>query len=443
MTSSIGEAVMRTRVALLALATIAFADLSAVALAEADIVHLKNGGKIEGKVTEKGEKYEIETATGKVTLGKDEVSRIEKKDFTPPKAAALGMPAKTQAKLGPSYSHPFYAFKIYLPPKWQRGKENQSANVSFWGPKDVAYQPRIDLRIITAKRELIDFVSAWKDEFKKQFKDVQFPFEEAVTLRGRLAYQFSVIFSEGEGALAILQQALYLFMGDGERMYILSFNCSRNWFDRYYGMVDASMKSLRLYAVPTAGAAEKQQFITAYNKAEGDYRAGKLQEALAGFKEAARLVPEYGDIHSTLGTVHMKLNKFPDAEAGYRKAIELDPEDYSHHYNLGVCLLKQSKYEPAIEALKKAVVLDATQEPALTNLGVAYMGRDLTDPARETLEKAVAADPESGPAHYNLGLAFERLDRKKDAERELKEALKLDPKNEDAQKALDRLKGKK
>lgn len=421
---------MRTILALLALSTLALGD----------IVHLKSGGKLEGKVTDKGEKLEIETATGKVVVGKDEVARIEKKDFTPPKSL---MPAKANVKLGAGYSHPFYAFKIYLPPKWQRGKEQGSATVSFWGPKDIAYQPRIDLKIIQSKRELIDFVGAWKEEFKKLYKEVTFPFEEALTQRGKIAYQFSVIFSEGEGAVTITQQALYLFTGDGERMYILSFNCSRNWFDRYYGPVDASMKSLRLYPAPAADAAGKQAFLNAYNKAEADYRAGKLPEALAGFKEAARLIPEYGEIYATLGTVNMKLNKYPDAEAAYKKAIEIDPEDYAGHYDLGVCLLKQSKYQPAIESLKKAVAIDGTQEPALTNLGVAYLGMDLHNPAKETLEKAVAADPESALAHYNLGLAFELLDKKKDAERELKEALKLDPKHEGAQKALDRVKGKK
>src|SRR5262245_8704496 len=138
---------MRTILALLALSSLALGD----------VVHLKSGGKLEGKVTDKGDKLEIETSTGKVTVGKDEVLRIEKKEFTPPKG---DRPARTNAKLGPSYSHPFYAFKIYLPPKWQRGKEQGTSNVSFWGPKDVAYQPRIDLKIITAKKELADFVGA-------------------------------------------------------------------------------------------------------------------------------------------------------------------------------------------------------------------------------------------------------------------------------------------
>ena len=47
--------------------------------AGADVVHLRNGGKVEGRVKDLGDKLEIETATGVVTLPKDQVERVEKK----------------------------------------------------------------------------------------------------------------------------------------------------------------------------------------------------------------------------------------------------------------------------------------------------------------------------------------------------------------------------
>jgi Flp pilus assembly protein TadD len=408
-------------------------------LAFGDIVYLRSGGKIEGKVTEKGDKVEVQTLTGKLVLDKADVERIEKKPFDVPKPA---LPVKQNVRLGASYADPFYAFKIYLPPKWQRGKESGSVHASFWGPKDVAYQPRIDLRIELTSKEVTDYVAAYKKGFKEAFKDPVFVFEEASAVRGRTAYQFCVQFKEGEPPIP--QQALWTFVSDGKRMYTLTFNCTQAWFERYYGQVDASMRSLRLYPVPTATKEERQKFVEHHNKAANAYRDGKLAEALAGFQEAARLVPQYGEIHSTLGTVLMRLARFPEAEAAYQKAIEIDPEDYTHHYNLGVCLLKQSKYDGAIPALKKATELEPAMEPGLTNLGVGYLGRDLNDLARLTLEKAVQTDPESAPAHYNLGLALERLDRKREAEREYREALKIDPAHEDAKKALDRVtKGKK
>lgn len=402
----------------------------------ADIVHLKNGGKVEGTVVQKGDTYEIETPAGKVTVAAADVLRVEKKAAPAPKNA----PARKNVRLGPTYAHPFYAFKMWLPPKWGRGKEQGSATMSFYGPKDQFFQPRMDLRYETNAKELVDTVTAYKDAFKKSFKEPVFLFEEASAVRGRTAYQFCVSFEEGDPPLK--QQALFTFIAEGTRKYVISFNCSQAWFERYYGQVDASMKSMRLYPLPTATAEQKQRFLTAYNKGEAAYREQKYAEALTNFVEAAGLIPEFGDLQSTIGNLHQRQNKFPDAEAAYRKAIELDPEDAGPHYNLGVCLLKQSKYDGAIQALKTSTDLEPASEPALTNLGAAYLGKDRNDEARAVLEKAISVDPESAAAHYNLGLAYERLDRKKDAEREFKQALSADPNHVDAPKALERLKGK-
>ncbi len=408
-------------------------------LVSADIVHLKNGGKIEGRVTEEGTKYKIETATGgTIKIEKEEVARVEKKEFNPP--AAL-LPKKTPPKLGSPYSHPFQAFKITLPPKWARGKQQGSSDASFYGPKDQFYIPRMDLRIEVSKKELHETVVTYKDAFRKAFKDVQFLFEEAWEARGRRGYQFCAVFKEGEPA--ITQQALYTFTMQDDRKYILSFNCTAAWFDKYYSSLDASMKSLRIYPAPKADKAEREKFLEAYNRGATAFQEGKMAEALAGFEEAAKLLPQFPDIHANIGAVHMRLNRWPDAEVAYGRAIEIDPEDAGSHYNLGACHLRQSKYDLAIVSLKKSTELEPASEPTLTNLGVAYLAKDLAEPARETLEKAVQTDPESLPAHYNLGIAFEKLNRKKDAERQFKDALSLDPAHDGAKKGLERLKGMK
>ncbi len=404
----------------------------------ADVVHLRSGGKIEGKVTDKGTTLEIENANGKVTVEKDLVDRIEKKEYVPPKGV---MAAKKPVRLGSPYAHPFYGFKLLLPAKWQNGKVNGQAVASFWGPKDQLYQPRIDLYYQNSKRELPEFVNAYKDAFRKGVKDATFLYEEATAVRDKQGYQFSVTFTDGD--LPVVQQALFMFIADGDRKYVMGFNTSRNWFDRYYPAVDASMRSFRIYPMPTLSAEDKRRFLTRYQSGEQYLKEGKVTDALGDFKAASEICADFADLHSTIATLNMKLSRFPDAEAEYRKAVEPDPDDAGHPYNLGVCLLRQSKSEAAIEALKKATTLDAGFEPALTNLGAAYLGKDQNDPARQVLEKAILADPESAPAHYNLGLAYERLDRKKDAERQYREALSADPKHEDAQKALDRVKSKK
>lgn len=406
--------------------------------ARADVVHLRSGGRIEGKVTDKGDTLEIENANGKITVEKDLVERIEKKEYVPPKGA---LPAKKAVKLGAPYAHPFYGFKLFLPPKWLHGKVNGQAVASFWGPKDQLYQPRMDLYFQVSKKDLPEFVTTYKEAFRKGVKDVTFLYEEATAVRDKQGYQFSVTFTDGD--LPVVQQALFMFIADGDRKFVLGFNTSQAWFDRYYPAVDASMRSLRIFTTPTVSAEDKKRFLIRYQSGEQYYKENKLSEALADFLAAAQICPDFADLHSTIATIHMKLARFPEAETGYRRAAEVDPEDAGHAYNLGVCLLKQSKSDAAIESLKKAVALDPTFEPGLTNLGAAYLGRDQNDPARQVLEKAIVADPESAPAHYNLGLAYERLDRPRDAERQFKETLSADPKHEDAKKALDRVKSKK
>jgi len=402
-----------------------------------DVVHLRNGGKIEGKVTEQGDKLEVETANGKVVVEKDLVERVEKKDFTLPK----GMLGKKPVKLGTSFSHPFYGFKLSLPPKWQHGKPSGQATASFWGPKDQLYQPRMDLKYLSTKKELLEFVTAYKDAFRKTAKDVTFLSEEASAIRDKQGYQFIVSFTDGD--LPVVQQALFTFIADGDRKFILSFNTSQAWYDRYGPVLDASMRSFRILPTTPVSVEDQKRFLVRYQSGEQYYKEGKLAEALADFQAAAQICPGFDNLHSTLATIAIKQSRFPDAEREFRKAAELDPDDANHYFNLGICLLKQSKSDEAIQSLKKAVVLDGTYEPAWTNLGAAYLAKDKNDLAREALEKAVLADPESAPAHYNLGLSLERLDRKKDAEREYKEALTADPKHEDAKKALDRVKSKK
>ena len=407
------------------------------AFAFGDVVHLRNGGKIEGKVSDLGDRYEVETANGKVSVEKDLVERVEKKDFSLPK----GMLGKKPIRLGAPYAHPFYAFKIYLPPKWQYGKPSGQSTASFWGPKDQLYQPRMDLKVLVTKKELVEFVTAYKDAFRKTVKDVTFLSEEAFGIREKQGYQFVVSFTDGD--LPVVQQALFTFIADGDRKYILSFNTSQAWYDRYGPVVDASMRSLRIYPASSVSIEDQKRFLVRYQSGEQFYKEGKLSEALADFQAASQICPGFDNLHSTLATIALKQSRFPEAEAEFRKAAELDPDDATHHYNLGLCLLKLSKSEEAILSLKKAVVLDATYEPAWTNLGAAYLAKDKNEEARQALEKAVAADPESAPAHYNLGLSLERLDRKKDAEREYKEALSADPRHEDAKKGLERVRSKK
>lgn len=402
--------------------------------AAADVVHLRNGGRLEGKVVEKGDRIEVETPYGRVVVDRADVERIER---SPVPAGSGAPPPRRDARLGPDYSHPFLAFKIYLPPRWSVGARQGSADASFYGPADGAYRPRLDLSFEAGPKAPADVAAAYKQALRKSHPAVEFLFEESWTRRGRRAHQFSATFSEGDPPIA--QQVLFTFVGDGSRTAVLSFICTRAWFERYFGSVDASMRSLRLYPVPELSAQERRAFSEHYNAGARAHGEGRLEEALAEFREAARRIPSFADLQSTLGMILFRLGRTAEAEAAYRKAAELDPEDYAPWYNLGVCLLHQSKYDAAADVLAKALEREPAIEPGWTNLGVAHLGAGRPERAREALERAVRIDPESAAAHYNLGIVYDRLGRRKDAEREFAEVLKIDPRHEEAAKALRRI----
>jgi len=410
---------------------LAFLALSSPVLA--DVLYLKNGGKLEGRVSEKGDSYVLETDFGSITVKKADVERLEKKEWAP--KGGLRMPDKRRSSLPESYAHPFYAFRVYLPPKWRRGPNNGKSHCSFYGPKDIAYTPRIDLSIERDSSELAAYVAKYKSVLEQVYKKVDYPFEETTTLQGNTAYQFSAVFRDGE----IPYQVLWTFVASGDRKFFFSYACTHAWFDKYYSRIDAAMKSLRIYPEPTAPVEKKKEFEQHYNAGQEHYRKQEYKEALERYRKAAALLPEYPEIHSLIGQACVRLRNFADAEKAYGKAIELDPEDAGNQYNLGVCLLQQSKYEPAIAALSEAAELLPDHEPALTNLGVAYLATDKAEEAKETLAKAAEADPESPLAHYNLGIAYERLDDKKAAEREFKDTLQLDKNHQGAKEGLARV----
>jgi tetratricopeptide (TPR) repeat protein len=62
---------------------------------------------------------------------------------------------------------------------------------------------------------------------------------------------------------------------------------------------------------------------------------GRLDEALAEFRESIRLKPDLVEAHDNLGDALLRTpSGLGDAIAEYREAIRLDPNAYRPHYNL-------------------------------------------------------------------------------------------------------------
>ena len=65
---------------------------------------------------------------------------------------------------------------------------------------------------------------------------------------------------------------------------------------------------------------------------------GKLDEAVACYRRALELKPDYAEAHNNLGNALKDQGKLDEAVACYRRALELKPDFAEAHNNLGNAL---------------------------------------------------------------------------------------------------------
>ena len=82
---------------------------------------------------------------------------------------------------------------------------------------------------------------------------------------------------------------------------------------------------------------------------------GKLDEAIAAYRQAIGIKPDYAEAHSNLGNALKEQGKLDEAIAAYRQAIGIKPDYAEAHSNLGNALKNQGKLDEAIAAYRQAI----------------------------------------------------------------------------------------
>jgi len=136
--------------------------------------------------------------------------------------------------------------------------------------------------------------------------------------------------------------------------------------------------------------------------------SGRFDEAVAAYKQAVELHPNFSWSYHSLGDVLLKLERWEDAVCAYNQAIELNPDFSWSYHNLGDALLKLRRWEEAAAAYKQAVELNSDFAWSFCNLGDALTQLKYWDEAIAAYLKAVEIDANLPGIYDKLGFVLEK-----------------------------------
>jgi predicted O-linked N-acetylglucosamine transferase (SPINDLY family) len=152
----------------------------------------------------------------------------------------------------------------------------------------------------------------------------------------------------------------------------------------------------------------KPDYAEAHNNLGNVFQQqGKLDEALACYRQALHLRPNYAKAHNNLGNVFEQQGKLDEALACYRQALHLKPDYAEAHSNVGNVLQQQGKLDAALAWHRRALQLRPHLAEAHSNLGNALKDQGQLPEALACYRQALQIKPDDFAAHSNFLAALQ------------------------------------
>ena len=166
------------------------------------------------------------------------------------------------------------------------------------------------------------------------------------------------------------------------------------------------------------------------------YTANRIPEAMNLFNQAMRIKPAVA--HYSLGNALVQ-SRTSEAIAEYREALRIDPDYAEAHNNLGSVLLQTGRATEAIHEYEQALRIDPAYAKAHNNLGNALLQTGRAPEAIDHYKEALRIAPTSAGAHNNLAAALTQTGQLSEAIQQLYAALRINPIDIDARNNLKKL----
>ena len=157
------------------------------------------------------------------------------------------------------------------------------------------------------------------------------------------------------------------------------------------------------------------------------YSQGHYEEAIAEYKAALQIKPDYAVTHNDLGLAFGKIGRTQAEMDEYEEALRIRPGYAVAHNNLGGVLARMGRLGEAIGHCEQALRINPDYAEAHSNLGGALREQGRVPEAIQHFQRAVQLKPDFVEAHYNLGFALVQAGRVQEAIEQYKQTLRIKP----------------
>ena len=152
-----------------------------------------------------------------------------------------------------------------------------------------------------------------------------------------------------------------------------------------------------------------------YNLAVATLSDGDVASAVDSLGAATRLDPQDGEAWRLLGSVYNDLRRRPQALEALGRAAALRPQHIPTLLQLAQLQRSEQQWEPAIATLRQLIRSDPANTRALHDLAHTYTAAGQHDRASALWLRIKEQQPEQAEPYFNLGLAYHAAGRKEAA----------------------------
>ena len=159
-------------------------------------------------------------------------------------------------------------------------------------------------------------------------------------------------------------------------------------------------------------------------------------EAIAEFRKAIDVDPDFVAAHVGLGTIYLGMGQLDDAENAAQEALRIDANAAAASQLLDD--IRQARPEPTqLEPVNQKVPSpDSSDEKQDLERGLAFLNGRQYEQAAAAFKRAIKSDPDSMEAHYGLGQAYLEIGAYDDAKAAGEAALSLNPNSHKARELI-------